>query len=182
MLLIHSPSAVSAAILVILKELENACESAFTAMSRLAWANLNLVSGNSPYVDDLMQAIEHVVDIVKPLIDQKKYLRNLFDKAAGLVFAKFTNALVRSRPLKEIGAEQVRYDNHQLQFGVVDGVSFSCSSTWGCSKRVCCECLVRRTSRLSTLSEVLEGACADPIPATLALSPRIPRGWKLYSK
>lgn len=82
-------------------------------MSRIAWANLSLVSGNSPYVDDLVQAIEHVVDTVKPLIDQKKYLRNLFDKAAGLVFAKFTNALVRSRPLKEIGAEQVRYDSSQ---------------------------------------------------------------------
>ena len=85
------------------------------AMSRLTWANLSLVSGNSPYVDDLVQAVEHVADIVKPLIDQKKYLKNLFDKVAGLIIAKFTNALVRSRPLKEIGEEQVRHSMRRLQ-------------------------------------------------------------------
>ncbi|GJE92731.1 vacuolar protein sorting-associated protein 53 -like protein [Phanerochaete sordida] len=103
-------SAVSAAILAILKELEGACEPAFTAMSRMSWSTLNLVSGNSPYVDDLIKAIENVVDVVKPMIDQKKYLRNFFDKAAGLLVTKFTNALVRSRPLKEIGAEQLLID------------------------------------------------------------------------
>lgn len=103
-------SAVSAAILVILKELENACESAFSAMSRMPWGTLNLVSGSSPYIDDLTKAIETVVEVLKPIIDQKKYLRNFLDKATGLLFAKFTNALVRSRPLKEIGAEQLLID------------------------------------------------------------------------
>ena len=77
-------------------------------MSRIPGSTLSLVSGNSPYIDDLIKAIDAVVDVVKPMIDQKKYLRNFFDKAAGLLFAKFTNSLVRSRPLKEIGAEQVR--------------------------------------------------------------------------
>ena len=52
-------------------------------MSRTAWATQKSVSGKSPYVDDLVRAVEQLVDAVKPLVEQKKYLRNLMDKAAG---------------------------------------------------------------------------------------------------
>ena len=76
-------SAVSAAIMVLLRELENATDSAFTSMLRTAWGTLSLVSGQSAYVDDLTQGIEHVMKTVKPLIEQKRYLRNFFDKASG---------------------------------------------------------------------------------------------------
>lgn len=51
-------------------------------MSRIAWTTVNLVSGQSSYVDDLVQAIDQVVETVKPVIEQKKYVRNFFDKAA----------------------------------------------------------------------------------------------------
>ncbi|KAI0339913.1 hypothetical protein BDW22DRAFT_1414917 [Trametopsis cervina] len=103
-------SAISSAILVLLKELDNACDPALTTMSRSVWSSLSLVSGQSPYVEEVVKAVEQVTDVVKPLIEQKKYLRNYLDKAASLVIAKFTNALVKSRPLKEIGAEQLLLD------------------------------------------------------------------------
>jgi len=57
-----------------------------------------------------VKAAEQVVDFIQPLIEQKKYLRNLFDKASSIILVKFTNSLVRSRPLKEIGAEQLLID------------------------------------------------------------------------
>ncbi|KAJ3554569.1 hypothetical protein NM688_g3036 [Phlebia brevispora] len=103
-------NAVSSAIMVLLHELENATDSAYNALARTAWTTLNLVSGQSPYVDDLVRAIEKVMDTVKPLIEQKRYLRNFLDKASSLMFVKFTHALVKSRPLKEIGAEQLLID------------------------------------------------------------------------
>ncbi|KAF7797607.1 hypothetical protein EIP86_008807 [Pleurotus ostreatoroseus] len=101
---------VSAAILTLLHELENATDPAFSALSRTAWSTISLVSGQSAYVDDLIRAIENVMKTTKPLIEQKRYLRNFLDKASGLMFVKFTNALVKSRPLKEIGAEQLLID------------------------------------------------------------------------
>ncbi|KZT71823.1 hypothetical protein DAEQUDRAFT_744138 [Daedalea quercina L-15889] len=107
--------AISAAIQVILRELEAACDPACSIISRTAWATQKSVSGQSPYVDDLVRAVEQVVDSVKPLIEQKKYLRNFMDKAASVVLAKFTNALVKSRPLKEIGAEQLLIDLQVLK-------------------------------------------------------------------
>ncbi|KAJ7346960.1 Vps53-like protein [Mycena albidolilacea] len=103
-------SVISAAIVVQLRELEAACEPAFTAMSRSSWATLKQVSGQSAYTVDLVNAVEQVVDSVKPLVEQKKYLRNFLDKACSLILAKFTNCLVKSRPLKEIGAEQLLID------------------------------------------------------------------------
>lgn len=75
-------SAISAAILVMIRELESACEAAFATLSRTPWATVKLVSGQSAYVADLLGAIEQVAETVKPLVEQKKYLRNFFDKAA----------------------------------------------------------------------------------------------------
>ncbi|KAK0462599.1 Vps53-like protein [Desarmillaria tabescens] len=83
-------SAVSSAISVQLRELEVACDPAFTTM---------------------------VIEAVKPRIEQKKYLRNLFDKAYNLILTKFTTSLVKSRPLGEIGAEQHPYGNSGLPSG-----------------------------------------------------------------
>lgn len=102
--------AISGSITALLRELEAACEGAFTAMSRTSWEKLNQVTGQSSYVDDLARAIESFCDIIKPLIEQKKYLRNFFDKACSLVLTKFTNAAVKSRPLREIGGEQLLID------------------------------------------------------------------------
>ncbi|KAF9073619.1 Vps53-like protein [Rhodocollybia butyracea] len=103
-------SSISSAIVVQLREVESACEPAFTTMSRSVWSSLNHVSGPSAYTGDLLRTVEQVVEALKPTVEQKKYLRNFFDKACSLIIAKFTNSLVKSRPLKEIGAEQLLID------------------------------------------------------------------------
>lgn len=101
---------ISSAIVVQLRELEIACEPAFSTMSKMTWNTLSQVSGQSPYTHDLVKVAEQVSETIKPQVEQKKYLRNFFDKACSLILAKFTNALVKSRPLKEIGAEQLLID------------------------------------------------------------------------
>lgn len=80
---------------------------------------------------ELNRAIDQVVEIISPLVEQKKYLRNFYDKAAvlvsqlypphsslifsSLILSRFTNALVKSRPLTEIGAEQVNTYSSEVQ-------------------------------------------------------------------
>ena len=78
----ETPRVVSSAIFVMLRELEKACESHFETMTRTVWSNIENVSGPSHYVGDLTNSIDHVVEIISPLIEQKKYLRNFFDKAS----------------------------------------------------------------------------------------------------
>lgn len=64
------------------RELESACDSALTTLSRTPWGTVKHVSGQSAYIEPLVKAIEEVAETVKPLVEQKKYLRNFFDKAA----------------------------------------------------------------------------------------------------
>lgn len=75
-------SVISAAITVQLREFECACEPAFGIMARTSWMSLNQVSGESAYTSDLVKATDQLVEVIKPLVEQKKYLRNFFDKAS----------------------------------------------------------------------------------------------------
>ncbi|KAK0225464.1 Vps53-like protein [Armillaria fumosa] len=107
--------AVSSAISVQLRELEVTCDPAFTTMVRTSWTSLAQVVGPSAYTSDLVRAAEQVIETVKPLIEQRKYLRNLFDKVYNLILTKFTTSLVKSRPLGEIGAEQLLIDLQSIK-------------------------------------------------------------------
>lgn len=76
------PSVISSCIVVLLRELEAACEPAFASMIKTQWGALDTVSGESHYVSDLVKAVGSVLEAVRPHIEQKKYLRNFYDKAA----------------------------------------------------------------------------------------------------
>ncbi|KAJ2922569.1 hypothetical protein H1R20_g14519, partial [Candolleomyces eurysporus] len=108
-------STISAAIGVQLREFELICDASFIALARMSWATVNQVTGPSAYTGELVKAAEQVTELIKPLVEQKKYLRNFFDKACSLILVKFTNSLVRSRPLKEIGAEQLLIDLQSIK-------------------------------------------------------------------
>ncbi|KAL4251433.1 VPS53 family protein [Abortiporus biennis] len=108
-------SVISSAIQHLVKEFENSCEPYFMTMQRSQWSTMSLVSGQSTYVNDLANAMEQMVEVMKPLIEQKKYERNFFDKISSAVFARFTTALVKSKPLMEIGAEQLLIDLSALK-------------------------------------------------------------------
>lgn len=90
-----------------LQELETACEPAFAAILKIPWSNIENVSGRSAYVVDLVSSIKSVAEIVRERIESQKYMRNFSDKAVGVVMKRFTGAVVKSRPLKKVGAEQV---------------------------------------------------------------------------
>ncbi|RXW18060.1 hypothetical protein EST38_g7790 [Candolleomyces aberdarensis] len=108
-------STISAAIGVQLREFELICDASFIVLARMSWATVNQVTGPSAYTGELVKAAEQVTELIKPLIEQKKYLRNFFDKACSLILVKFTNSFVRSRPLKEIGAEQLLIDLQSIK-------------------------------------------------------------------
>jgi len=104
-----------AAIVALLRELEAVCEPALMSLTRTTWINHELVTGQSPYIGDFVRALDSITEAIVPLVESKKYLRNFLDKASSLVITRFTNALVRSRPLKENGAEQLLIDLSALK-------------------------------------------------------------------
>lgn len=74
----------------LLKELEAALDPSCLGIARTAWSQLNIVSGPSNNVVDLIQAVENVVQAVKGRIERQKYTRNFLDKAARFVLLTFS--------------------------------------------------------------------------------------------
>ena len=62
--------------------MEAACENSFMTLSRTAWVSLQEVTGPSGFVEDMCKALEQVIETIAPLVESKKYLRNLLDKAS----------------------------------------------------------------------------------------------------
>ncbi|KAI0030938.1 Vps53-like protein [Vararia minispora EC-137] len=108
-------SSASSSIGILLREIEAACENSFLTLSRTSWGNLQQVTGPSAYVEDMCRALGQVVEVIRPLVESNKYFRNLLDKASSLVLTRFTNSIVKSRPLKENGAEQLLIDLSALK-------------------------------------------------------------------
>ncbi|WVQ79954.1 hypothetical protein IAT38_002055 [Cryptococcus sp. DSM 104549] len=113
-------SAMSACITTILRELELSCEPAFAAILKTPWMHLENVSGRSAYVVDLVGSIKQVAEVVRGRVESKKYIRNFADKAVGLVITRFTQAVIKSRPLKKIGAEQILLDVQAVKACLLD--------------------------------------------------------------
>ncbi|KAJ9106321.1 hypothetical protein QFC21_001467 [Naganishia friedmannii] len=111
---------VSACLLVLQKELENACEPAFAAILKTPWMNLENVSGRSAYVVDLVGSIRQVADLVRERIEQKRHMRSFADRAVGVISNRFTASVVKSRPLKKIGAEQILLDIQAVKACLLD--------------------------------------------------------------
>ena len=106
--------------------------------------HLENVSGRSAYIVDLVSSIKQVAEVVRGRVEGKKYIRNFADKAVGcvdspscdtpvaetlsLIITRFTQSVIKSRPLKKIGAEQVR---RHVRSGL--GHRSSCVDSVGCT-------------------------------------------------
>ncbi|WVF71249.1 hypothetical protein IAT40_006051 [Kwoniella sp. CBS 6097] len=113
-------SVISACITTILRELESSCEPAFAAILKTPWMYLENVSGRSAYIVDLVGSIKQVAEVVRGRVEGKKYIRNFADKAVGVVITRFTQSVIKSRPLKKIGAEQILLDVQAVKACLLD--------------------------------------------------------------
>ncbi|WVQ67566.1 uncharacterized protein L199_005767 [Kwoniella botswanensis] len=111
---------ISSCINTILRELEISCEPAFAAILKTPWMHLENVSGRSAYIVDLVGSIKQVAEVVRSRVEGKKYIRNFADKAVGVVITRFTQSVIKSRPLKKIGAEQILLDVQAVKACLLD--------------------------------------------------------------
>ncbi|WVW84018.1 hypothetical protein I302_106045 [Kwoniella bestiolae CBS 10118] len=111
---------ISSCINTILRELETTCDPAFAAILKTPWMHLENVSGRSAYIVDLVGSIKQVAEVVRSRVEGKKYIRNFADKAVGVVITRFTQSVIKSRPLKKIGAEQILLDVQAVKACLLD--------------------------------------------------------------
>ncbi|KAG7531596.1 hypothetical protein FFLO_04255 [Filobasidium floriforme] len=142
---------ISACLITILGELESACEPALSTVLRTSWSNVENVSGRSPYVSDLVGSIKSVAEVVRERVNQKRFVKSFADKAVGMIMTRYTAAVVRSRPLRKVGAEQVLLDVQAIKACLLEIPEPYTSSTANTYTRL----VQKQTSQLETMLKVV---------------------------
>lgn len=154
---------VSATVQVMTRELEFCLDPAFHKMMRPAipWSQLVEIHGKSEYTDDLAAALEAVAVVIRQDVENKRYLRNWCDKVVHVLTAKFTNAIVRLKPISKTTAEQLMIDLYEVRTMLLALPQFSPSETASASGTSYSRYLDRTISRIESLLRIVVVPATD---------------------
>jgi len=112
---------ISNCILLLVQDLEGACEPALTAMSRMSWQSVDAVGDQSNYVSAITQHLKSNLPIIRDnLASTRKYFTQFCIKFASSFIPKFINTVFKCKPLSPVGAEQLLLDTHSLKTVLLD--------------------------------------------------------------
>ncbi|KAJ3346884.1 Vacuolar protein sorting-associated protein 53 [Allomyces javanicus] len=92
-----------------------ATDAAWTAMSRIAWGSLAMAGDRSDYVAHIIRVLQEVVPVVFSGIAEQAMFKSFCDKVAEAMPNKFYGVMLKSKPVSEVGAEQLLMDAHVLR-------------------------------------------------------------------
>ncbi|XP_038614970.1 vacuolar protein sorting-associated protein 53 homolog [Tachyglossus aculeatus] len=112
---------ITSSILLLVQDLDAACDPALTAMSKMPWQNVEHVGDQSPYVTSVILHIKQNVPIIRDnLASTRKYFTQFCIKFANSFIPKFINHLFKCKPISMVGAEQLLLDTHSLKMVLLD--------------------------------------------------------------
>ena len=98
----------SAAIRTLVRMVDFVTEPAWREMRNIAWAKLDTVGDQSPFVSDLVHRVKaRVADILRFLV-KPQYARAFCDNLVELMANTYLANILLCKPISETGAEQVR--------------------------------------------------------------------------
>ncbi|XP_018561685.1 vacuolar protein sorting-associated protein 53 homolog [Anoplophora glabripennis] len=107
---------ISNCIQILVQDLENACEPALTAMSKIQWQNVDTVGDQSPYITAITTHLKTTVPIIRENLSQsRKYFTQFCIKFANSFIPKFIQNIYKCKPINTEGAEQLLLDTHMLK-------------------------------------------------------------------
>ncbi|EUC58213.1 vacuolar sorting-associated-like protein [Rhizoctonia solani AG-3 Rhs1AP] len=143
-------SVISTCLTLLLRELENTADSPFQTLLKSNWGAIETVTGTSAWVEELATATASVSEVIHDKIEPKKYVRSFCDRASNALVTRFTNALVKSRPIKGLGGEQLLLDLQSFKSSLlkIPGSGASAESMYARN-------VTKNISRLETLLKVI---------------------------
>ncbi|CEH19040.1 Late Golgi protein sorting complex, subunit Vps53 [Ceraceosorus bombacis] len=142
----------------LLREADQALEVPFQQMFRPnnPWSTLVEASGKSPYVDELASSLEHVAVVVRLELENKRFVRSWCDKAVGTILARFTNTLVRLKPLSSLVSKQLLLDLKEIRSILLELPRYSLSEEGSASAAASYQRhITKSTQRLESLLDLL---------------------------
>lgn len=112
---------ISNCIQLLLQDLEAACESALTAMTKVQWSSVEVVGDQSNYVNTIIAHLRQTIPTIRDRLSScRKYFTQLCVKFASSFIAKLIQQLFKCKPLNAVGAEQLLLDVHMLKTALLD--------------------------------------------------------------
>ncbi|KAF1959174.1 hypothetical protein CC80DRAFT_490151 [Byssothecium circinans] len=110
----------SATVRVLVRKVEIACEPSWREMRNTPWSKLESVGDQSTYVAELLRHVkEHSAGILKCLHKQQ-YARAFCDNLVDQMTTTYISNIVQSKPISEVGAEQMLLDSYVLKKGFLE--------------------------------------------------------------
>ncbi|KAJ1304244.1 hypothetical protein OPQ81_005407 [Rhizoctonia solani] len=143
-------SVISTCLTLLLRELESATDAPFQTLLKSNWGAIETVTGTSAWVEEVGTAMASVSKVVHDKVEPKKYVRSFCDRASNALVTRFTNALVKSRPIKGLGGEQLLLDLQSFKSSIlrIPGSGASAESMYARN-------VTKNISRLETLLKVI---------------------------
>ncbi|CAG9854453.1 unnamed protein product [Phyllotreta striolata] len=117
---------ISNCIQILVQDLENACEPALTAMSKIQWQNVDTVGDQSSYITAITTHLKTNVPIIRENLSQsRKYFTQFCIKFANSFIPKFIQNIYKCKPINTEGAEQLLLDTHMLKTWLLNLPSIS---------------------------------------------------------
>ncbi|CAL7944694.1 unnamed protein product [Xylocopa violacea] len=112
---------ISNCIQLLVQDLESACESALTAMTKVQWSAIEVVGDQSNYVNTIVAHLRQTIPTIRDRLSScRKYFTQLCVKFASSFIVKLVQQLYKCKPLNTVGAEQLLLDVHMLKTALLD--------------------------------------------------------------
>ncbi|XP_032672453.1 vacuolar protein sorting-associated protein 53 homolog [Odontomachus brunneus] len=105
----------------LVQDLETACDSALTVMTKVQWSSVEVVGDQSNYVNTIIAHLRQTIPTIRDRLSScRKYFTQLCVKFASSFIPKLIQQLFKCKPLNTVGAEQLLLDVHMLKTALLD--------------------------------------------------------------
>lgn len=105
----------SATVRVLVRKVEIACEPSWREMRNTPWSKLESVGDQSTYVAELLRHVKDKSAEILKLLHKQQYARAFCDNLVDLMANVYIANIVQSKPISEVGAEQMLLDSYVLK-------------------------------------------------------------------
>ncbi|KAF2498756.1 vacuolar protein sorting-associated protein-like protein 53 [Lophium mytilinum] len=110
----------SAAVRTLVRKVEIDCESSWREMRNTPWSKLESVGDQSTYVAELLRHVKGKSGEILALLHKQQYARAFCDNLVDLMANTYIANIVQSKPISEVGAEQMLLDSYVLKKGFTE--------------------------------------------------------------
>ncbi|PVI08258.1 vacuolar protein sorting-associated protein-like protein 53 [Periconia macrospinosa] len=110
----------SATVRFLVRKVELTCEPSWREMRNTPWSKLESVGDQSTYVAELLRHVKEQSGEILKVLHKQQYARAFCDNLVDQMVMTYISNIVQSKPISEVGAEQMLLDSYVLKKGFTE--------------------------------------------------------------